>query len=95
MLNMPSLEQWLEYMDSAITQVLIILDESMKEIREGCSKRLGINPGCTPRYVEAISAGLTPQTRRGNRWRTKYDFDDEDGGEVISYKDKDLGVPDC
>ena len=31
-------------------------------------------------------------------WRgqvVKYNFDDEDGGEVDSYKDKDLGVPEC
>ena len=42
----------------------------------------------------SVSEGITPQSRRGDRRRTKYNFDDEDGVEVDSYKDKDLGVPD-
>ena len=43
----------------------------------------------------AGSTGITPQTRRGNGRYKEYNFYDEDGGEVDSYKDKDLGVLDC
>ena len=43
----------------------------------------------------AGSTGIKSQNRRGNGRRTKYNFDDEDRGEVDYYKDKDLGVPYC
>ena len=36
----------------------------------------------------AGSSVITLQVRRGNGWRKKYTFDDEDGGEVDSYKAK-------
>ena len=36
----------------------------------------------------AVSEVITQQIRRGNRRRTKYNFDDEDVVEVDSYKDK-------
>ena len=52
------------------------------------------NPAAPQGLERAGSTGLTPQIRRGNGWSTKYNFDDEDGGEVDSYKAKDLGVTD-
>ena len=42
----------------------------------------------------AVSAVITPKNRRGNVRRKTYNFDGEDGGEVDSYKAKDLGVTD-
>ena len=41
----------------------------------------------------AGSAVIIPQSMRGKGRRTKYNFDNEDGREVESFKDKDLGVP--
>ena len=53
------------------------------------------NPAAPQGLERAGSAGITPHSRRGNGRRTKYNFDDEDGREVDSYKDKYIGVPDC
>ena len=50
-------------------------------------------PALTQGLGRSGSAGITPQIRRGNGRRTKYNFDDEDGREVDSFKDNDLGVP--
>ena len=40
------------------------------------------------------SAGITLQSSRGNIQCKIYKFDNENGGEVDSYKDKDLSVLD-
>ena len=82
-------------MDSTITPVLLFLDENMKIQGEGSVLEQEETPAIPQDMERAGSTGITPQIRRGNGRRTKYNFDDEDRGEVDYYKDKDLGVPYC
>ena len=56
---------------------------------------MGRNPYCAPRALGVRYC----RSYTKNRWeylrRTKYNFDDDNGGEVNSYKVKDLGLLNC
>ena len=52
MINITSLEQWPEYMDSAINPVLLLLDKNMKDLRGWFYTLVGRKPGLNPRAGE-------------------------------------------